>query len=111
MTSEELKNAAAVMLAASEGKEIECHVRRTDKPWIPMHHETVSWDWSYSEYRVKSEPPPQKTLGQIAYEAVGFCNWHRMDEALHAAWNRGAAAIEAEVLRRHNIQPNVTPTT
>lgn len=57
MTPEELRNAAAVMLAAAEGKPIEyCHGMSSVWELIPPN-ESLNWNWSFTSYRVAVTKP------------------------------------------------------
>ena len=55
MNAEQLKQAAAVMLAAAEGKPIEITNRSTPYLWEPAT--SVSWNWGYCNYRVALTKP------------------------------------------------------
>lgn len=114
MTSEELKAAAAVMLAASEGREIEYKPRNDSHfEWTGLaYSKAAKFDWSRNDYRVK--PWTQKTLGQIAFEASLGGRWVKDYVTIdieHENWEKIAAAVEAEVLRRQKIcgDGNVVP--
>lgn len=54
MTPKQLKQAAAVMLAAAEGKPIEC--RRNGNKWH-LHGHPFEFNWASSEYRVAVTKP------------------------------------------------------
>lgn len=54
MTKEQAKEAAAVMLAWSEGKAIQCADHDRDN-WSEVHW-TPEWNWPASKYRIKPEP-------------------------------------------------------
>lgn len=55
MNAEQLKQAAAVMLAAAEGKPIEVAGRSTPRQWEPAT--STSWNWAYCDYRVAVTKP------------------------------------------------------
>lgn len=58
MNSEELKRAGEVMIAAGEGRLIECKMKK-DKNWYDLGNPNRGqWDFSLFEYRVK----PQKKM-------------------------------------------------
>ena len=108
MTSLQLFDAAQVMEAASEGKTIEVRKRATpiqdEGKWTPMHPEVISWDWSFSEYRVAPDKP--KTLGQVLFEAWNAgALWPNVTERGKSDFERMAAAVEAEVLKRNGLPP------
>ena len=54
MTPQEAREAAAVMLAFADGKEIECRATVITSRWSPKAHD--GWDWESFEYRVAPEP-------------------------------------------------------
>lgn len=51
MKAEELKRMAAVMLAAAEGKEIQCRAKGLSEAWVGALYPT--WNWYAYDYRVK----------------------------------------------------------
>lgn len=56
MTPDQLKQAAAVMLAAAEGKAIQFRVLRSNYPWSnPMTPAHLNWDWDSREFRIAPE--------------------------------------------------------
>lgn len=58
MTPTQLKEAAQVMLAAAEGKQVQYMPRSTGQ-WVPTgwaENDSPSWDWHLYEYRIKPEP-------------------------------------------------------
>lgn len=58
MTPTQLKEAAQVMLAAAEGKQVQYMPRSTGQ-WVPVgwaENRSPSWDWHTHDYRIKPEP-------------------------------------------------------
>jgi hypothetical protein len=57
MTAEQLREAAAVMLAAADGKAIECRHRsdNNEEVWREAFHVPV-WNWYALDYRIRPEP-------------------------------------------------------
>lgn len=58
MTPEQLKQAAAVMLAAAEGAEIQCRKKgsSTNTSWEAEVCDSPVFDWYEYDYRVKPKP-------------------------------------------------------
>lgn len=53
MTKEETKKAAEIMLAFTEGKEIECRMKNNEAAWMPAT--SPCWDFKSYCYRVKQD--------------------------------------------------------
>jgi hypothetical protein len=64
MTPEQLRNAAAVMLAAAEGKPLESRPYGT-KEWSTVT--TPAWNWNSVEYRIKPEPREWWLVNSVAF--------------------------------------------
>ncbi len=67
MTSDEVKAAAKVMLAAANGQSCRCRVRSLGTsgnpgPWVSAPN-GVSWDWKSFEYEL--EPMPVRKFGEV----------------------------------------------
>ena len=58
MTPEQLREAAAVMLAAADGKKIECRTRDTLNEWVLVVNSV--WNFCVYEYRIKPVPVTMK---------------------------------------------------
>lgn len=74
MTREQAREAAAVMLAFADGKEVQVRVRGGTAPWT--HHSNLldgTWDWDAFEFRIK---PTAKLRPWTAYE-VPLGAWMR----------------------------------
>ena len=98
MTAEELREAAAVMLAAADGQPIQVRNRERAEsvPSMPFVESTKQlFDWGSHEYRVKPEPV-EKSLGQIAAEAFdGFGCWYSWTPESRQRWEEAASAVVA----------------
>ena len=58
MTREKAREAAAVMLAWADGKEVECKCKTNTSWMIPLTNQEYNFDWNVFDYRIK----PAKTL-------------------------------------------------
>ena len=68
MTSDELKEAAAVMLAAAEGKSIQWREREGPNKWVDcLVGSSPCWNWTRFSYRVK----PEKKVGYVNIHPTG----------------------------------------
>lgn len=91
--SNELKEAAEIMLAASDGKAIEWR-RKDNETWITLAkpHDLSEWIWGTYEYRIKPEPRLEPyTLETFPREA-----WFKIknDSQLYRAVKIGTGGIE-----------------
>lgn len=55
MTREEARNAAKVMKAYADGKDIE-YKRRDDNLWLDVINNNPEFNWNHNNYRIKQEP-------------------------------------------------------
>ena len=53
MTPKQTKEAAAVMLAWAEGKDIQYRIATKNSAWVPLTTPRPSWGWSCYTYRIK----------------------------------------------------------
>ena len=80
MTREQAREAAAVMLAFADGKEVQGRVRGGTAPWT--HHSNLldgTWDWDAFEFRIK----PTAKLRPWTADEVPLGAWIRDKRALH----------------------------
>ena len=104
MTPDELREAAAVMLAAADGAEIECKWwKDDDKEWSPSRE--PKWDWKHFRYRVK--PPQSKPVErwciQLVHDAgheLGFWTYEtkaQMNKVMSSAWPPGTVFHDCRI--------------
>lgn len=74
MTNKEIKQAAEVMLAAAEGKQIQVAGKESNL-WVDCMY-SPEWDWAENTYRIK----PTKTLRPWKPEDVPLGAQTRIDE-------------------------------
>jgi len=70
MTREQAREAAAVMLAWADGKEVESRLHGKIE-WLP--NDSPTWDWAWNDYRIK----PAKTLRPWTADEVPLGAWMR----------------------------------
>lgn len=96
MTPEQLREAAAVMIAAADGKQIQMKPRYGigSDQWSSVN---AGWDWYGNEYRIKPEPRKVK-VAIFINPADGYLlpimqvDWPRFE-----AWKRVSDLVEIEV--------------
>ena len=95
MTPEQLREAAAVMLAASEGKAIQQR-EYGDDPWRDLGSLLVhiSWNWNRFQYRIKPEPRKVKVR---LYNDGHFLRACTPDEKPREHWKPCSDIVEIEV--------------
>lgn len=99
MTPEQLREAAAVMLAAADGKKIE-HREYEHEPWRDSGslHLHISWNWNRFQYRIK--PEPRKVRIQVFRDASYPHTWKPFDvskESPPTWWIPVSDIVEIEV--------------
>ena len=94
MTPEQLREAAAVILAAAGGKKIEQRWRQGTEPWAENPSFT-HWNFDIIEYRVK--PEPRKVKVRFFVDRYGYL--HALSEVDIPAgdWKAFGAPVEIEV--------------
>lgn len=82
MNKDQLKAAAAVMLAAADGKQIEWRhsPKLRDSTWAPIGFvEDAAWNFHSYEYRVK--PEPKKLYGVFNKRGELVTSWEDREDA------------------------------
>ena len=90
MTREQAREAAAVMLAFADGKEVQVRVRGGTAPWT--HHSNLldgTWDWDAFEFRIK----PTATLRPWTADEVPLGAWLRSKEG---SWRSLILAVDSD---------------
>ena len=73
MTREQAREAAQVMLAFADGKQIECKLKSSTSWSTPVLHQEQGFDWNVLDYRIK----PTTTLRRWTADEVPLGAWIR----------------------------------
>ena len=99
MTPEQLREAAAVMLAAADGKKIERRWKQgSERAWEEkpsFHH----WNFDNIEYRIKPEPRKARVAlykHSVSQAIEPRCVYDEKDSPF-SAWKRVSDIVEIEV--------------
>ncbi len=99
MTPEQLREAAAVMIAAAEGKQIEFKSKFGGNQWSLLN--VAEWDFSAWEYRIKAEPRKVKVRlyddGDKTGPVVFIVPNDPIVGDLHPDWRPVSDIVEIEV--------------
>lgn len=93
MTPEQLREAAAVMLAAADGEQVQLFIGSN---WVDNYD--PSWQWASCEYRIK--PKEQKVKVQLVYnESYDRIEANILNNVMNAPdrWKPCSDVVEIEV--------------
>ena len=79
MTREQAREAAQVMLAFADGKQIECKLKSSTSWSTPVLHQEQGFDWNVLDYRIK----PTATLRPWTADEVPLGAWIRCKKTPH----------------------------